>query len=358
MFDTFRNILAFIVDIGVLIFIHELGHYLAARSQGVTVETFSIGFGPALLKRTAKSGTVWQISALPLGGYVKMQGWGDDEKTTTPAPGSFAGATLSSKAIIVAAGPLANLGLAVLLFAGLFMTAGEPSAPPVFGSIVANSAAAAAHLQAGDRVIAVGSTQIHDFSDLQDVITANPDSLLDFTIGRAGKEFTESVKIGHASADGAIIGRLGVQASTVFTRLAPLPALVAAVQQTGDVISSWGTHMGALIFQHKGLADLTGPIGIAEVSGQVAALGIASTVSLVAFLSINLGLVNLIPIPILDGGHLLFYAIEAVTRRKLPEQARDVGLRFGLALIASLVLVTTFNDLSRLGAVAWLAHLL
>ena len=358
MLDTLRNILAFAIDIGVLIFIHELGHYAAARSQGVTVEVFSIGFGPALLKRRAKSGTIWQLCALPLGGYVKMQGWGESEASAPALPGSFSGASLSAKAVIVAAGPLANLALAVLLYAGLFMTAGQPTTPAIFASIDPGSAAAAAHFLPGDRVLAIGGAQITDFTDLQQIVTSHPNAELEFTIGRGSTSFTEAVQLGAVTQDGASAGRLGVIAAPVFTRLAPVPAVAAALHQTGAVIASWGVEMGQLIFQHKGLADLSGPIGIAQVTGQVASMGLASLVSLVAFLSVNLGLVNLIPIPILDGGHLLFYAWEAVMRRKVPEQAQEMGLRFGAAIIVTLVLVTTFNDLSRLGAVAWLTHLL
>jgi regulator of sigma E protease len=358
MLHTLYQIAGFAVSIGVLIFIHELGHYAAARSQGVTVEVFSLGFGPALLKYKAKSGTVWQLSALPLGGYVKMQGWGEAEDKAPSPPGSFSGATLSSKAVIVAAGPLANLALAVVLYAVLFVSAGQPSTPALFASVDPHSAAAAAHLLPGDRVLAIGGAPVRDFSGLQQIVTGHPNTELDFTIGRAGQQFTESVQIGSATVDGTSIGRLGVTAAPTFTRLLPGPAIVAAFHQTGAVIASWGTQMGMLIFQHKGLSDLSGPIGIAQVTGQVAAMGWAPLLDLLAFLSINLGLVNLIPIPILDGGHLLFYAWEAVARRKVSEKVREMGLRFGAALILTLFLVTTFNDLSRLGAVAWLTHLL
>jgi regulator of sigma E protease len=360
MLHTLDVIFGFAIRIGFLIFVHELGHYLAARSQGVVVEVFSLGFGPALLKYKAKSGTQWQISALPLGGYVKMQGWGDAESNAPVAatPGSFSAASLSSKAVIVAAGPLANLGLAVVLYAGLFMTAGHPATPALFASVAPKSAAAAAHLIAGDRVLAIGGMPIRDFSALQDVVVEHPNTELDFTIGRAGQQFTESVQIGAVTEDGQSIGRLGVTAAPVFTKLSPLPAIGAAFHETGAVIASWGTQMGQLLFQHKGLSELSGPIGIAQITGQVAALGWGPLINLLAFLSINLGLVNLIPIPILDGGHLLFYAWEGVMRRKVSEKARDMGLRFGAALILTLFLVTTFNDLSRLGAVAWITHLL
>jgi regulator of sigma E protease len=358
MLHTLDLIFGFAVRIGFLIFIHELGHYLAARSQGVTVEVFSLGFGPALVKYKAKSGTVWQISALPLGGYVKMQGWGETAPGTPATPGSFSGASLSSKAVIVAAGPLANLGLAVVLYAGLFMTAGQPTTPALFASVEPHSAAAAAHLLPGDRVLAIGGAPIADFAGLQQIVLQHPNTELDFTIGRDGKSFTESVQIGQASEDGDSVGRLGVTAAPVFTRLGPVKAVGAALHETGAVIAGWGTQMGQLIFQHKGLNQLSGPIGIAEVTGQVAAMGWAPLIDLLAFLSINLGLVNLIPIPILDGGHLLFYAWEGLTRRKVPAQAVEVGLRLGAALILTLFLVTTFNDLSRLGAVSWLTHLL
>jgi regulator of sigma E protease len=358
MLHALTPILGFVVCIGLLIFFHELGHYAAARSQGVKVEVFSLGFGPALLKYKARSGTVWQVSALPLGGYVKMQGWGDSEDTAPPEPGSFAGASLSSKAVIVAAGPLANLALAVLLYAFLFMTAGQPTTPAVFASIEAKSAAAAAHFEPGDKVLAIGGTNVHDFAQLQQIVTENPNTELDFTILRDGHDFTQSVKVGATSADGESIGHLGVTAAPVFTKLGPLAAIGAAFHQTGSVIANWGTQMGQLIVEHKGLSDLSGPIGIAQVTGQVAAMGWMPLVDLLAFLSINLGLVNLIPIPILDGGHLLFYGWEAVVRRKVSEQAREMGLRLGAALILTLFLVTTFNDLSRIGVVSWLTHLL
>lgn len=358
MLDTLRTIFAFIVDIGVLIFVHEMGHYLAARSQGVTVETFSVGFGPVLLKYKAKSGTVWQVSALPLGGYVKMQGWG--EQQAGPAkPGSFAAASLGSKAVIVAAGPLANLLAAVVIYAGLFMTAGQLSTQPVLSQVQPGSPAAASHLLAGDRVLAIGGAQIKSFTDLQQIVMAHPDTVLDFTIGRDGKELILPVNVGESALDGDKIGHLGVVGTqSTLKRLAPGPAIVAAFQETGRQISNWFSGMATLIVHHRGLKDLAGPLGIAQVTGQAAALGLVPVIGLIALLSINLGLVNLIPIPILDGGHLLFYAVEFLIRRPVPEQAREAGLRVGVAIILSLVLVVTFNDLTRLGAVAWFTHLL
>jgi regulator of sigma E protease len=359
MLDILRTILAFIVDIGVLIFVHEMGHYLAARSQGVTVETFSIGFGPALFKRQAKSGTVWQVSAIPLGGYVKMRGWGEERGAAPARHGSFEAAPLGSKAVIVAAGPLANLLLAVVIYAGMFVTVGQVTTQPVLSQIQPGSPAAQSHLMAGDRVLAIGGYQIMNFTDLQQVVVTHPDSVLDFTIDRAGKQLRLPVTVGQATMDGTKIGRLGViGTNSRLTRLLPWQAVTAAFQETGRQIAGWLAGMGALIIHHHGLQDLAGPLGIAQISGQAASLGAVAVINLIALLSINLGLVNLIPIPILDGGHLLFYAVEFLIRRPVPEQAREAGLRVGVAIILSLVMLVTFNDLTRLGAVAWFSHLL
>jgi regulator of sigma E protease len=359
MLDLLRTIAAFIIDIGVLIFIHELGHYLAARSQGVTVEVFSVGFGPALARFKAKSGTVWQISALPLGGYVKMQGWGEESSTAPARPGSFAAAPLRSKAVIVAAGPLANLLLAVVIYAGVFMGAGQITTQPVVSQMQPGSPAAASHLLPGDRVLAIGGTAIANFSDLQQIVVGHPDTVLDFTIERGGTTLSLPVTVGDATLDGEKIGHLGVIGTqSTLRRLPPGQAIAAAFQETGRQISAWFSGLGTLIMQHKGLRDLAGPLGIAEISGQAAAMGLVPLISLIALLSINLGLVNLIPIPVLDGGHLLFYAVEALIRRPVPEQAREAGLRVGVALILSLVVLVTFNDLARLGAVSWFTHLL
>jgi len=359
MWDALRTGLAFVGDIGVLIFVHELGHYLAARSQGVTVEVFSIGFGPAVAKWKARSGTVWQVCALPLGGYVKMQGWGESEDTALKTPGSFSGASLASRALIVAAGPLANLLLAFVLFSGLYMAAGRVVTQPVLSDILPNSPAAAAHLQPGDRVLAIGGTAIQDFSQLQEIVSEHPDTLLDFTIQRGESVLTEPVQLGSVSTDGETAGRLGVAGKlSALHRYSPPAAIAAGAQETVSQIRGWLVVLGQLAIHHQGLKDLAGPLGIVQISGEAAALGFATFVNLVAIISINLGMVNLLPIPVLDGGHLLSYAVEAVLRRPLPAAVRDGALRFGAALLLMLILFVTFNDLTRLGAVSWITHLL
>lgn len=355
-----RDILAFIVEIGILIVIHELGHYWAARSQNVTVEVFSVGFGPALLKYKAKrSGTIWQISALPLGGYVKMQGWGETQANGPAKPGSFAAASLASKAMIVAAGPLANLLLAVVLYAGLFMTAGQLVTQPIFNQVEPGSPAALSHLQVGDKVLAIGEAPISNFDQIQQIVLANPDRELNFTIARGGEDITLPVSVGEANFNGERVGHLGVVgADTSFKRLAPGPAVAASFQETGQQIVGWFVGLKMLVLKQEGLRDLAGPIGIAQITGKVAALGIVPVVSLVALLSINLGLVNLIPIPLLDGGHLLFYLVEFIMGRPVPERIRDAGMRFGVGVILSLMLLVMFDDLSRLGLFSWLTKLL
>jgi regulator of sigma E protease len=359
MFDTLRSTLAYIIDLGVLVFFHELGHYLAARSQGVVVEAFSIGFGPALLSWRAKSGTVWKLSALPLGGYVKMQGWGEADDGRPPAPGSFSGASLASRALIVAAGPIANLILAFVIFAGLFMTVGQEIVPPVFTQVVAGSPAAAAGFQAGDRVITVNGQDIKDFTGLQDSVLDHPGAALSITVVRQGAVINHVVTPASENQQGGRAWHLGVVGTATGTqRLAPPQAIAAAGQETWDGITTTLGGLYRLVVHQQGFKDLAGPLGIAQITGKVAALGVVSVINLIALLSINLGLINLVPIPILDGGHLLFYALEAVAGRKIPAKAQELGLRIGVAVILSLFFVTTFNDLSRLGAVSWVSHLL
>ena len=355
MIDLFRSILAFIVVLGPLVFFHELGHFLMARACGVTVEAFSIGFGPALLSWKSKSGTVWKLSGIPLGGYVKMQGWGDEQEAA-PVAGSFGKASLGAKALIVAAGPLANLILAFALFAGLFALAGQAQVAPVLSKVAANSPAVAGGLLPGDKVVSVAGRKIGTFLDLQQIVEAHPDTALAFTVQRGATLLTREVRTGRKDGEGREIGVLGVEGDQEILRhYPPGAALIAAGGETWDIISSTVTGLWNLAVHHTGLRDLGGPIRIAQLSGKVAALGISSLVSFIAMLSINLGLVNLVPIPILDGGHLLFYAGEFVYGKPIPRRAQEVGLRLGFALLLSLFVFTTFNDLTQTGALHWVA---
>jgi regulator of sigma E protease len=357
MIETARSILAYIVVLGILVFFHELGHYLAARARGVTVEAFSIGFGPALLSWRARSGTVWKLSVLPLGGYVKMQGWGEEDDAPK-LPGSFAATSLGSKAIIVAAGPIANLILAFVLFIGLFAVNGRVEVQPVISQIIAGSAAANGGLQKGDRIINIGGHPIKNFDDMVEIITLHPDTQMVISFERSGHPQTKQITVGHKDLNGDEIGSLGVEGEQVTTEHFSVPgAIQAAAQETWTDTKNTLTGLYNLIVHQQGIHNLSGPLGIAQITGKVATFGLPSLINLLALLSINLGLVNLVPIPILDGGHLLFYAAEAIYGRPIPKRAMDVGLRFGFAVILSLFVFTTVNDLSRLGAVHWVAHL-
>lgn len=358
MTDLLRSLLAFIVVLGPLVFFHELGHFLMARARGVVVEAFSIGFGPALLSWKAKSGTIWKLSALPLGGYVKMQGWGQEDDAP-PVPGSFGGASLGSRALIVAAGPIANLALAFVLFTLLFAIVGQVQGAPVLTKISPGSPAAIGGLLPGDTITAVAGRKVRYFQDLQQVVEAHPDTQLAFTVDRNGIVLQKQLKTGAKSADGAQIGFLGVEGDQEIVQHFSLGgALAAAAAETWSVTAATGAGLWNLAVHHTGVQDLGGPIRIAQLSGKVAALGVSSLISFIAMLSVNLGLVNLVPIPILDGGHLLFYAGEAVYGKPIPRRAQEIGLRFGFALLLSLFAFTTFNDLTQMGALHWFAHVL
>jgi regulator of sigma E protease len=357
MIETARSIIAYIVVLGILVFFHELGHYLAARARGVTVEAFSIGFGPALLSWRARSGTVWKLSVLPLGGYVKMQGWGEEDDAPK-LPGSFAATSLASKAVIVAAGPIANLILAFFLFTGLFAINGQNEVEPVISQVFPGSAAAGGGLLPGDRIVNIGGHAIKNFDDMVELITLHPDTEMVFSFERAGQLQTKQITVGHKDLNGDEIGSLGIEGEQVTTKHFTLPGAVqAAAQETWSDTRNTLSGLYGLITRGEGIHNLSGPLGIAQITGKVAAFGLPSLVSLLALLSINLGLINLVPIPILDGGHLLFYAAEAIYGRPIPKRAMDVGLRFGVAVILSLFVFTTINDLTRMGAVHWVAHL-
>jgi regulator of sigma E protease len=357
MIETIRSLVAYVIVLGILVFFHELGHYLAARARGVTVEAFSIGFGPALLSWRAKSGTVWKLSVLPLGGYVKMQGWGEAQDAPK-LPGSFAATSLGSKALIVAAGPIANLILAFFLFAGLFAINGRIVVEPVISQVFPGSAAAIGGLLPGDRIINIGGHQIRHFDDMVDIIAMHPDTEMVFRFKRGTQMETKQITVGHKDLNGDEIGSLGIEGDQVSSQhFSPAGAVAAAAAETWTDTSNTLDGLYNLIVHQQGLHNLAGPLGIAQITGKVATFGLPSLVNLLALLSINLGLVNLVPIPILDGGHLLFYGAEAIYGRPIPKRALDVGLRFGFAVIVSLFVFTTFNDLTRLGAVHWVAHL-
>jgi regulator of sigma E protease len=364
--DFIRSAAAFIVVLGVLVFVHELGHYLAARWRGVHVEAFSIGFGRAIASWTDKQGTVWKLAWLPLGGYVKLHGQErpedvSDEVRVRWLPGrTFHAKSVLSRAIVVAAGPIANFLLAAVLFAALFGTVGRPVSVPVIGDVVAEGAAAKAGLRAGDRVQAIDGAAVSKFEDIQRIVSANPDRELSLRILRDGQQQTVAVMAGGRDAgQGRRVGLLGVRGGgTEFSKLNPAQAIVAGVEQTWDVTSQTVAGLAQMLSGTRTTEELGGPLRIAQLSGQVAQLGLASLISFIAVLSVNLGLINLFPIPILDGGHLLFYLVEAIRGRPLPPRAQEYGYRAGFAVLACLFVFATWNDLTHLGLFRWVTGLI
>lgn len=363
--DLFRSLVAFVVVLGVLVFVHELGHYLAARWRGVRVEAFSIGFGRALTSWTDRHGTVWKVAWLPLGGYVKMHGQERPEFAPQSVrdswiPGqTFHEKSVLSRAIIVAAGPIANFLLAVVVFAGLFLAVGKPVTLPVVGDVLPNSAAAHAGLAEHDRIVAIDGKPIDTFEDLQRVVMANPAHTLSLTVSRDGVDRQTSITPEVKDEGGRPIGIIGVRGGIVEYRQVSVPtALVSGVTQTWDVTAETISGLEQMIVGRRGTEELGGPLRIAQLSGQVAQLGISNLITFIAVLSINLGLINLFPIPVLDGGHLLFYLAEAVRGRPLPPRALEYGFRAGMALLAGLFVFATWNDLTHLGIFRWVAGLI
>lgn len=364
MVDLVRTVVAFAVVLGILVFVHEFGHYLAARFCGVFVEAFSIGFGKPFATWRDRLGTEWRLAPLPLGGFVKMHGMEPVEIVTPEErarwlPGrAFQEKPLWSRAIVVAAGPIANFVLAVVLFFVLFATAGRPVIEPVVNGVVAQSAAAEAGVKPGDRIVAVGGKPVGSFADIQRFVEARPGQTFTLSVERAGHERTLSVHAGAEASGGRKIGVLGVSGDTTkLVRLGVGQSVRAALGESWLVTAETVQGVWHIIATRRGTAELGGPLRIAELSGRVAALGVASFVSFIAILSINLGLINLLPIPVLDGGHLLFYIAEAVLRRPLSARAQEIGLRAGLALIVCIFAFATWNDLVHLGVVHWMNKL-
>ncbi len=364
--DFLRTALAFVVVLGVLVFVHELGHYLAARWCGVHVEAFSIGFGRSIAGWTDRRGTKWKVSWIPLGGYVKLHGQerpehvSDEVRSSWIAGQTFHEKSVGARALVVAAGPIANFLLAFVLFSLLFMTAGQPIATPVIGEVIPDSAAARSGLHSADRVIQIDGEDIRRFEDIQHVVTAHPGVAIDMLLQRGDGRLNimvtpDSRDDGH----GGHVGVLGVRAATSeLMRLSPPKAVAAGIQQTFDVTKETLAGVWQMLSGKRGTADLGGPLRIAQLSGQVALLGIPSLITLIAVLSVNLGLINLFPIPILDGGHLVFYALEALRGRPIPTRAQEYGFRAGFALLVGLFIFATWNDLTHFGLFRWVAGLI
>ncbi|GBR03314.1 RIP metalloprotease RseP [Acetobacter oeni] len=366
MHDLIRTVIAFVVVLGVLVFIHELGHYLAARWRGVKVETFSIGFGPPLLKWKDRAGTEWRVGPIPLGGFVKPHGFEGPEEATPEQqaawePGrTFHDKPVLSRAIIIVAGPVFNFLLAFVLFTILFATCGQPKVKNEVGSVMAGSAAAVAGLKPGDAITAIGSVATVSAVAVQQAIAVQPDQKTVLHVKRNEQDIDLPVTIGAVPGAGSskATGQLGVTFATVAGAPVSLPmAVVDGAKATWTTTVQTLDGLWQMITGRHSARDLGGPLRIAQLSGQVAQYGIVSLLSFMALLSVNLGLINLFPVPILDGGRLVFYLAEAVRGRPVPKKVQELGFQAGFALIAGLFLFSTFNDLSSFGLFRWMASL-
>jgi regulator of sigma E protease len=365
--------LPFLFVLTVVVFVHELGHFLVARLCGVRVLTFSIGFGPEIAGFFDKSGTRWRFAAIPLGGYVKFLG--DENAASAPdhealaalrpdeRRASFAGQPVAKRAAIVAAGPFANFVLAIVVFAAIFMFSGRLEMAPIVDRLQPGSAAEVAGFLPGDKIVSIDGTPIRTFSDMQRIVSGSAGVTLEIEVERDGARVPLTAtpqlrEIQDGFGGTQRIGVLGISRSTADSKVVTVQrygffdAVALGAEETWFVVTRTGQFLAGLVAGRESADQLGGPLRIAQVSGQVATAGVAALFNLVAVLSVSIGLLNLVPIPMLDGGHLLFYAVEALRGRPLSERAQEMGLRIGLALVLMLMLFATWNDivfLSSLG---------
>lgn len=362
------TIVSFLLVLTVIVFIHELGHFLVARWCGVAVNVFSVGFGPEIVGFNDRHGTRWKLSAIPLGGYVKFLGdeneaGGTDREaldrlSEAERDRAFASKGVGARAAIVAAGPIANFVLAIVIFTALFSTYGRQVTEARVDAVVADSVAQAAGFEAGDLILSINGTDIDSFSDLQRIVAVNADTELHFVVERNSGEMMltatpERQEVEDRFGNIQRVGRLGISRSTtpenVRTERFPVPqAAVLAVEETWFVVKQTIVAVGGIITGREPADQLGGPIRIAQMSGQIATLGILPWINFVALISIGIGLVNLFPIPVLDGGHLVFFAVEAARGRPLSERAQEISFRIGFAAVLMLMVFATWNDIINL----------
>ena len=356
-------LIAFVCAIGPLVFFHEFGHYTVGKLFGVGAETFSIGFGREIVGWTDRSGTRWKIGWLPLGGFVRFVG--DQNAASTRAPEEDVPEELRARSfhlkpvwqrfLVVLAGPMANFLLAILIFAAFFAALGFPRTPPVVTSIAPASSAQQAGLATGDRILSVDGRRTDSFEKLASYVVLRPDEQVTLEILRDGQQRLVSTRLARQVETDRFgqrfeIGRLGVYAEgREYVRLRPLELLPTATGYTIQLTRSMIDGLWQIVSGRRSVKDLGGPLKIAQIAGQQASLGAFEFIQLLAFFSINLGFINLLPVPMLDGGHLFFYTVEAVRRRPVSLQAQDWAFRGGLALILALLLFTTVNDLDSFG---------
>ena len=362
------NVLPALVVLTAVVFVHEMGHFLVARLCGIRVAAFSIGFGRELFGYTDRRGTRWKVSAVPLGGYVKFEG--DDNAASIPDPETLAATPMSERAglfhfsplwkrfLVVAAGPASNFILAVLVFAGLFVLVGRPHILPIADTVMPDSAAERAGIEPGDRIVSIDGNHIESFMDLQGIIMLAADEPLKIIVDRNGQDVTLTATPERQEMPDRLGGthRIGVLGITgpagEFRRDDPLTAIVEGGRETANIVDRTLTYIGRLLRGRESAEQLSGPIRIGQVSGAVVSSGgIPGLIYLSAVLSVSIGLFNLFPVPMLDGGHLFFYVIEGLRGRPLSPRVQDLGFRIGFALVIMLFIFVTFNDIANISGI-------
>jgi regulator of sigma E protease len=358
------TLFAFIMLIGTLVVVHEMGHYWVGRWCGVKAEKFSIGFGPQLWGRVDKRGTLWRIGALPLGGYVQFAGdmnpagkpdenWhklSEAERNQT-----FQSKPLWQRAAIVFAGPAINFIFAIILLSGFLVTFGQMVNPPFASAIQPGSSAAKAGILVGDKIVNINGTNVDSFQELATEISIYPGETVPITIERSGAVIEKNVAIAVSVERDKFgnemrRGLLGLSSSKVeFDAVSIWKAPFLATLETVNIVRLTLKTIGQMIRGQRSVKELGGPLKIAKISGEHFTLGFAAFVWLAAMISINLGFMNLLPIPMLDGGHLLLYAIEAVRRRPATERVQEWAFRAGFTMLIGFMLMVTFNDLASFG---------
>ncbi|MCF6343068.1 MAG: RIP metalloprotease RseP [Devosiaceae bacterium] len=358
-------IVPFLVVLTIIVFIHEMGHYLVARWNNIAIKTFSVGFGKELIGFTDKAGTRWKLSVIPLGGYVQFLG--DMNAASVPdnealekfpkeiAPRLFANKNVWQRIAVVSAGPIANIIFTFLILYALLLGYGRYYAPATFDEIIPDTVAQSAGLQAGDEVLSIDGYQVRGFNDVQRLISTSPERPISIIVDRLGQELSFTItpkaeQITDRFGNNIKIGRIGVRRSIEPEEYKLYkPTMVEAVGMTFEemwfIIDRTAAFIGDFFVGRGDLEQLGGPVKIAKVSGEVATLGIIALINLMALLSLNIGIFNLLPIPMLDGGHLSYYFYEAIRGKPLSQKIQDFGFRIGAFLIFSLMLFTIINDI-------------
>lgn len=365
VFWLLSYVVPFLAVLTIIVFVHEMGHYLVARWNGIAIQAFSIGFGPELIGFNDRHGTRWKLSAIPLGGYVRFVG--DMNASSMPdeafieragpelAPQLFVNKNVWQRISVVVAGPVANILFTLLVLYALLLGYGRYTVPAVLDTVPVESVAGQAGLSDGDRILSVDGYEVRGFEDFQRLIATAPERQVSITFERAGRTETitavpQAVSTTDRFGNAHRVGRLGVtknidQADVVLYRPDPVEAIGMTFEEVRFIVDRTVAFLGDFFVGRGDVEQLGGPVKVATVSQQVSTLGIVALINLMALLSLNIGIFNLLPIPMLDGGHLAYYLVEAIRGRPLSQKVQEIGYRFGLAIVFTLMVFTLINDL-------------